>query len=216
MESLYDKQHQCPLCGENFTSKRVKVSKVRVKRIEADFCTYYHGENPNYYSILVCPFCGYAYSENSSPVKEGEKEELKKYLEQNPPRADFTAPRDYHLAIEAFQRALEIARLRKEKPRVLANYSLHIAWIYRQLEEEEEEKEHSAIALEYFLEFYEKDSQVDNMGKLMFIMGELNRRLGKEQEAVFWYNRIISDKKIRDQGVIRKAREQWQSMRGYQ
>ncbi len=33
-----------------------------------------------------------------------------------------------------------------------------------------------------------------------------NRRMGRDKEAVMWYNKIVNDKSIRDAGIIRKAR----------
>ena len=47
----------------------------------------------------------------------------------------------------------------------------------------------------------------------MFILGELYRRLGKKDEALKWYARIVSDEKVTDQNIIRAARKQWQGLR---
>lgn len=214
--SLYAKKQACPYCNKEFTSMRVKVSKVRVKKIDPDFCTWYGGENPYFYAILVCPYCAYAYGESTSRLKRGEGETLASFLEKNPVEDDFSGARNYQLAVKAYLRAVEIAKVRKEKNLVIANYYLQISWIYRYVEDLEKELDYARKSLQYFEEFYEKDTgEVENMAKALFIMGELNRKLGDDSKAILWYTKIINDKKIRDAGIIRKAREQWQEIRGY-
>ncbi|MNL78852.1 hypothetical protein D3C87_2053350 [compost metagenome] len=52
-----------------------------------------------------------------------------------------------------------------------------------------------------------------NNAKLMYLMGELNRRLSRYNEAVKWFSRIINDRKIMDAGMIRASREQWVATR---
>ncbi len=213
MDSLYDKKHTCPFCEREFTSKRVKVGKIRIKKVEEDFCTHYQGENPNYYSVLICPWCGYTYSSQSSKIKDAEKDSIEEFLQQNPLKGDYSGARDHSQALKAFQRALELGEWRKEKSSALANYSMHMAWIYRYLEDWEGEVEYSEKALQYLLDYYERGSQEGNPAKTMYILGELNRRLGREREAVMWYNKIVNDKEIRDAAIIKKAREQWKNMR---
>lgn len=213
MSSLYDKEHICPVCLLNFYSKRVLVSKIRTKKIESDFCTQYHGENPQHYSILVCPTCGFTYSENTSKIKAQEVEKLSKFLLENPAEEDFSQPRDHYLALKSFERALIIGEFRKEKILVLANYCLQIAWIYRFLGDQKKENEYLKKALKYFIEGYEKEADASNVARVMYIIAEINKRLENEKEAVRWFTRIVNDQKIKDQAIIRMAREQWQQMK---
>jgi len=214
LESLYDKKYNCTFCNNEFTNKRVKVSKIRVKEVEADFCTHYHGENPNYYSVLVCPSCGYTFCNNSSKIKDSEKESIKEFLKQNVLEEDFSGPRGHSEALKVFKRALKLGEWRQEKSYILANYCLHISWIYRYLEDRAGEEEYSEKALQYLQDYYEKGSEEGNPAKTMYVLGELNRRMGRDKEAVMWYNKIVNDKSIRDAGIIRKAREQWQYLKG--
>ncbi len=216
MDLLYDKKYTCPLCQREFTNKRVRISKIRIKQVDSDFCTHYHGENPNYYLVIICPFCGFTYTENNSEIKIQGKENLIKFLKGNRLKDDFTGARNDELALKAFFRAVNLGESRKEKNLVLANLYLQTAWIYRFMEDGEKEREYLQKALNYFLEFYEKDSRTGNLAKVLYVIAELYRRLGNEKEAVFWFGRIIKDKSITDAGIIRKAREQWQLIRGYE
>lgn len=213
MDELFDKKYVCELCKREFTNKKVKRSKIKVKKIDTDFYTEYEGENPSYYLVKACPYCGYTMSDFSSPLKSAEIEGLKNFLKENPPENNFSGPRDAKVAEKVFLHALKVSEWRQEKPQVLGNFCLHLSWIYRFLNNEEKEKEYLEKALEHFLNFYQHDSSIINVGKTMFIMGEICRKLGKNNEALKWYSRIISDEKVTDQTIIRMARKQWQEMR---
>lgn len=43
----------------------------------------------------------------------------------------------------------------------------------------------------------------------MYMIGELNRRLGEYNEAIRWFSLVVQDKKIMDSAMIRASREQW-------
>lgn len=213
---LYDKKHTCSLCKNEFTHKRVRFSRIRIKQVDTDFCTHYHGENPSYYSVIVCPFCGFTFTEVTSKIKIQEKETILNFLKDNRLEDDFTGPRNHQLALKAFQRAIKLGESRGERNQVMGNLCLHTAWIYRFMGDEEQEKQYLEKGLDYFLRFYELDSQSGSLAKVLYIIGELYRRLGNNTKAVFWFGRIINDKSINDAGIIRKAREQWQFIKGYE
>jgi uncharacterized protein len=48
---------------------------------------------------------------------------------------------------------------------------------------------------------------------LMFLIGELNKRLERYHEAVRWFSRVVNDKRIMDGAMIRASREQWHALR---
>ncbi|GJM81038.1 hypothetical protein HMSSN139_35340 [Paenibacillus sp. HMSSN-139] len=47
----------------------------------------------------------------------------------------------------------------------------------------------------------------------MYLIGELYRRVGKYNDAVKWFGRVINDKRIVDAAMIRASREQWALLR---
>lgn len=213
LTDLFDKEYECPFCEKVFYSKRVKTSKIRVKSIDSDFCTFYRGENPLYYYILVCTHCGYTYSERSIKISESKRDEIQQFLIENPMSLDFGEYRNHFLAMMVLDRVFVLGEILNERYILLGNYKLQLAWIYRLLKEEESEKECMDEALYYFHEAYEKDPHLVELAKILYILGELYRRLGDERKAVQYYSRIINDKKINDRAIIRKAREQWQNLR---
>ncbi|WP_155986940.1 DUF2225 domain-containing protein, partial [Paenibacillus durus] len=65
LEPLYSIKVNCGNCEREFVTSRVRPSLKRAVRRDADFCSYYKEENPDYYVVRVCPFCGFASTENS-------------------------------------------------------------------------------------------------------------------------------------------------------
>jgi hypothetical protein len=47
----------------------------------------------------------------------------------------------------------------------------------------------------------------------MYLIGELNRRVGEFTVAVRWFSRVINDQRITDAAMIRASREQWAILR---
>jgi uncharacterized protein (DUF2225 family) len=56
---------------------------------------------------------------------------------------------------------------------------------------------------------FETEGADVNNARLMYLIGEIHRRLGNYQKAVLWFGRVINDKKIMDSAMIRACREQW-------
>ncbi len=212
---LFEKEFTCPFCEKVFISKRVKTSKVRIQFVDSDFCTFYRGENPQYYNILVCTHCGYTYTENSKLIDKTNRDQIQQFLKENPVKFNFGNGRNHFLAIIVLDRVFELGKILKERNVILGNYKLQLAWIYRVLKEEKSEKKCMEEALFYYNEAYEKDPHLVDLAKILYILGELYRRLGDERKAVQYYSSIVNDKKINDRAIIRKAREQWQVVRGF-
>jgi len=212
MDDLFLKNVTCLVCGNNFKTSKVRRSRYVVSKVDTDFCTYYKGENPLFYNVNICPFCGYGFTENFAEPGESSKEAIQnKIFKFN---IDFSGKRSVDLAILAYRRAIDCALLQKGKNILLAGLSLHMAWLYRFLGEEEPERKYMAESLHYYKEAFEKDAEIGNLATTLYIMGDLNRRLGNDREAILYFTKIINDKSITDAGIIRMARERWQDMRG--
>jgi hypothetical protein len=64
-----------------------------------------------------------------------------------------------------------------------------------------------------YIGVFEKEGGDLNNARLMYLIGELNRRLKHYNEAVKWFSRIINDKRIMDAGIIKASRDMWAVMR---
>ncbi len=213
-ETLYDKKYTCPVCGNAFNSKKMKSSACRVDRRDEDFCVVYKQDNPMHYEIIVCSQCGYAASENSfENLTPTEKQQVKSMLSGKVVSRSFCGERTVNDALDSFKLALFLAKQREAKRSIIGGLALKLAWIYREMKCDKE-----AGFLEYALQNYTEAYNTEELplGNLdeisvQYLMGELSRRLGKYDEAIFWFNKAVSNPERRDNPRVEKlAREQWQ------
>jgi len=212
MDDLFLKNLTCLACDNDFKSSKVRRSRYIVSKVDTDFCTHYKGENPLFYNANICPFCGYGFTENFPTPGDKSKELLENKIFKF--TVDFSGKRTVDLAILAYRRAIDCALLQKAKNILLAGLTLHTAWLYRLVGEAEPEKKYLEESINYYKEAFEKDADIGNLAKTLYVMGDLSRRLGNDREAILYFTRIINDKSINDVGIIRMARERWQDMRG--
>lgn len=210
VQPLYQITVVCPLCGNDFRTSRVRPSFRKPVGKDSDFCGHYRGANPDYYVVRVCPYCGYSHTENfenklSPPIKA----EIRQKISSNWNMRDFSGERDWNTAMQAYKLALLCAQMAKEKPRVIAGLLHHIAWLYREKGDKEQEEKFLRFALEAYIEVFETESIDVNDARLMYIIGELHRRLKEYNEAVRWFARVVNDKRIMDAAMIKACREQW-------
>ncbi len=158
---------------------------------------------------MVCPTCGYAalksdfqkiqsYKREVILVKIGNQWQGKEY------------PQVYNeeIAIERYKLALLNAVLGEFKDSTKAMLCLKIAWMYRLLENKEDEKAFLERALQGFVIAYENERTPIyglNIYSLQYIIGELYRRIGDYTNAKLWLGRVIVSKT--DQKIKDKARD---------
>lgn len=215
MEPLYQTKMKCICCETIFTTSRVRPSFKKAVSTDSDFCGYYQSDaNPDYYVVRVCPTCGFATTENGiQKLSDGQKKAYHEQIGSRWKQADYGGKRDAAAAMKAYKLALLTAQTIDEKPRVIAGILHHIAWLSRYEGNQQEEQRFMRYALQAYIKVYEEEGSQLNNAKLMYIIGELNRRIGELTEAVKWFSRIVSDKRIMDEAMIRRSREQWQLIR---
>jgi uncharacterized protein (DUF2225 family) len=214
-EALYSKKVACPICGKQFSSLKAKVNACRTAKKDEDFCTHYAGINPMYYEIFVCPFCGYAASENSfGELNDTEIKLLKEAFAGRTVGRSFCTERDLNDAIATYKLAIHTAELRNARASVLAGLCLKLAWMYRYAEDKQEEV-FLSYALKNYLEAFDKEElPIGNLNgiSMMYLLGELSRRLGMLSEAITWFGKAVaSPERAENPRIERMAREQWSS-----
>ncbi|MNP41827.1 hypothetical protein D3C76_1355510 [compost metagenome] len=115
--------------------------------------------------------------------------------------------------METYKLALLCAQTIGDKDRIIASLLHHIAWLYRYKGNREQELRFLQFSLESYVRVYENEDPFGNDAKLMYLIGELHRRVGDYNNAVRWFSRVINDKKIMDAAMIRASREQWAVLR---
>lgn len=208
---------ECPVCA-----KKTKVTKVRSRLIKIsqdyDFCTYYKDFNPYYYSIWVCSHCGYAADEpHFEKVQEKNKEKIAQFLSKKEVKIQFHEQRSRNDAIAAFKLGIFFADMIEEKPSYMAGLYLKLAWLYREAESEDQEKELLVRALEHYdksltTERYPIGAMTDNA--VMYLIGALSYKTGNVEKATQYLSRIVGSERARlETGIYNKARDLWQDIR---
>ncbi|CAM4381611.1 DUF2225 domain-containing protein [Paenibacillus phoenicis] len=214
LEPLYQIKVTCIHCQSEFSTSRVRPSFKRAVRTDTDFCGYYQKENPDYYVVRVCPSCGFASTENSvSRLTDRQRALFQEAIGSRFNQKDYGGRRDWETAMETYKLALICAQTIGETDRIIASLLHHIAWLYRYKNNVEQEKRFLEYSLEAYIRVYEKEGVGGSDARLMYLIGELNRRIGKYNDAVKWFGRVINDKRIMDAAMIRASREQWALLR---
>jgi len=214
MDPLYQIKITCSCCKSVFQTSRVRPSFKRAVRVDSDFCGHFDRVNPDFYVVRVCPFCGFASTENfreelPQPLVEAYLEKMGKFWVAR----DYGGERSARDAMECYKLALLTAQTVKEKDRVVAGLLHHIAWLYRYEGDTEMEGKFLKFALDSYIQVYESELEAVNNARLLYLIGELHRRTGNPREAVRWFSRVIHDKQITDASMIQASREQWTLIR---
>jgi uncharacterized protein (DUF2225 family) len=211
---LYSIKVKCCNCEQEFSTSRVRPSLKQAVRRDADFCAYYKADNPDYYVVRVCPNCGFASTENSADkLTDVQRQAFNEQVGNRWKIRDFGEKRSWETALETYKLALLCAQSINDKNRIIASFLHHIAWLYRYKGDTEQEKRFLRYSLDEYVKVYEKDGMGGNDARLMYLIGELNRRIEEFPAAVMWFSRLINDQKITDAAMIRAAREQWVVLR---
>ena len=215
IEPLFQAKVTCVCCEHDFQSSRVRPSFKKAIRTDSDFCLYYKDEvNPDFYVVRICPLCGFASTENAlQKLTPRQKEQYMNKLGKSWVHRDYGGERSWEDAMTSYKLALVCAQAVGEKDRVIAGLLHHIAWLYRMRENKEQELRFLRFALEAYIKVYETEGVKLNNARLMFLIGELHRRLDEPYDAVKWFARVVNDKRIEDAGMIRASREMWQNLR---
>ncbi len=214
VEPLFQVTVDCLCCEQSFQTSRVRPSFKKPYKRDTDFCAYYREVNPEYYVVRVCPYCGFATTENFTYVMtEQQKQAVYRKISAFWTFRDFGGERTWKEAMLTYKLALICAQNKNESERVISGILHHIAWLYRYENNEEQENRFLTYALESYIRVFEIEGAELNNARLMYLIGEINRRLKQYNEAVKWFARVVNDKKIMDAGMIRACREQWQETR---
>ncbi|MCK9443221.1 MAG: DUF2225 domain-containing protein [Tissierellaceae bacterium] len=213
-DELFDKKVECPVCKHEFTTKKIRSSRLRIEKRDEDFLNHYTTENPIKYNIFVCPNCGYSSWESKFEQIKGDQIGIviDNISSRWNPR-DFGGIRSNMEAIETYKLALVIGMQLECTKLELGNTCLNIGWLYRLDKKREEEKRFLILARDKFIEAYNTESlSGTNMdeSKLSYLIGELSRRIGERETALSWFNTCLNLTSTRlNPALDSMAREQW-------
>lgn len=204
----------CPVCNVSFKLHTPKSGTSVLERRDADFCPYYSGINPLFYSVWVCPHCGFAaLKEHFRELSGNDKVALAMALSgaQEHRRHDFSKEeRSLFAAMLSFQLALKSYEVRRMPPEVRAGVLLRLAWTCRYGNDRKRERLYLEQASMLYQEAYDKgvsrNSSISE-AHVAFLVGEAMRRLGRGPEAIDWFLRAVKDDPSKGE-TYRMARDQ--------
>jgi uncharacterized protein (DUF2225 family) len=213
-ENLYNKNIVCPVCGAKLDVTKVKAKGCKVASRDTDYCVYYEDLNPLFYNIWVCEFCGYAAQEDKfETIIQKDRAAVKETISPHWTRRSFTGERNVDNAIEVHKLALYNLQVRKANASEFAKVCIRIAWLFR-LKKDEKENEFLQFALNCYSETYEKESfPADKLDEYtcMYMIAELSRRLGKYDDAIKWFSKIMGSPDARkNRNLLDNVREQYE------
>ncbi|TCO79508.1 DUF2225 domain-containing protein [Marinisporobacter balticus] len=213
VEALYDKEICCSICKNIFRTKKVRTSAVRLEKRDADFCVYYNGENPIYYAVFTCPNCGYtAFESVFQEISPKDKKVIIAKVSNRWVQRDFGKERNVYQAIEVYKLAILCGQLLNQKKGILGMLCLRLGWLYRYIGEIRE-FDFLKHAIDCFEEAFRYERlPIGNLDEisLIYLLGELNRRLEKYDEAIDWFNKAVNNRAIKQKRKLDiLAREQW-------
>ncbi|MBZ4664330.1 MAG: hypothetical protein JG776_2048 [Caloramator sp.] len=192
---LYEKTILCPVCSTEFKSKALRNGKTRRVGSDTDLMPIYQGPNPLFYDVHICPSCGYsALNQYFEKVKQEQALLIKSVITPKFRPKNYPEVYDENIAIERYKLALLNAVVKKAKSSEKAFICLKIAWMYRLLQNNSEERKFLEQAYVGFKESFETEAfpicSMDNY-TLSYLIGELARRLGDNDEALLWFSKVI-------------------------
>ncbi|WP_010294327.1 DUF2225 domain-containing protein [Clostridium senegalense] len=196
---LYKKTIICPVCENTFKQLALKSNSYRMISKDSDFFIRYDLINPYFYDVYVCEHCGYsALKVDFNKITERQKELVKTNISQKFKSRTYPETYTREIAIERYKLALLNATYINSKAGTKAMICLKLAWMYRlgtSDKDKELERTFLTSALEGFEFAFSKESlPIYKMNKfiLMYLIGEINRRLGNYNASLNWFSRVLT------------------------
>lgn len=208
---LYDRQVTCPVCENVFKARSVKTSSYRVIKQDSDLFINYGSVNPYFYDVWVCNSCGYSAMKNDfNKIRSFQVDSIKQKITSKWHGRNYPDVYDINTAIERYKLSLLNYVVMEARSSKKAMNCLKLAWMYRILEDKSNEISLLKQALEGFNDaYFNEDFPIYGMDKFtcMYLIGELNRRVGNTSEAMSWFSKVIVTQSV-PQKLKDRARDQ--------
>lgn len=217
---FYEKNIDCMHCKKSFPTMKVRSKFIKVAHSETDFQPVYTDEKVNalYYNVFVCQHCGFSFTEDFSKYfAPGVIELIEQQVTKNWVPHNFKGERVIFDAIQAYKLAFLCATLKKEKFVITSGLALRLAWLYRSLKNDGQEKRFLKISRDHYMEsFSNEDYASTQMSgiRVMYMIGELSRRLEDYENATRFFSRVIENQRAGGEAkLVDMAKEQWELVR---
>lgn len=182
--TLDDGDFTCSFCGQSFKDKIIWSTNVMER--DAEFRPHAMGLDPLPYYVHPCPHCGYPTDGDRVELSDREKAEIGKWL---------TAYRESHggrvSSAGKYEVLANIYIIRQLPSDKIAYAYQRAAWMADDSRDEAAGRKFRTSTLEYLTMALEKSAvEAKMVPNLTYLAGELNRRLGRFDEALLWFSRV--------------------------
>lgn len=195
LDFLYDKSFTCPVCNNQIKARSVKNGKTRLVSKDTDLMPRHEPVNPMFYDVVLCPKCGYAaLAKYFDKIKHEQTLVIKSTITPKFKAKVYPDEYDVDIAIERYKLALLNSVVKNSKMSERAYTCLKLGWMYRLKEDSENELKFLEQALVGFREAFSKEPfPICGMDTytLVYLLGELSRRLGHLEDALKWFGKVI-------------------------
>lgn len=197
LEVLYDKTHECPVCDITFTSKGIRSGKNKVISTDSDLYSKFSVVNPVIYDVIVCD-CGYAALSNTfDQLRPTQVSWIKEQITSKYHTTNYPVILHEEHAINRYKLALLNATVKKSRIGEKAYICLKIGWLYRDLQDKENERLFLEHARQDFLKAFSSERfpifELDEL-TTMYLIAELSRKAGDFATASQWAGELITKK----------------------
>lgn len=215
IELLYDFKEKCIICGREFPIKKVRKSRLRVIKSDADFCTYYEGINPYYYEFLVCKHCKSVFTPSLGNYLEEDdlktRKKILKFYSQMRNTSSLEGERNLEDALRISKLSILTADMIGVPYALMANLFTRAAWFNRFKENVKEEEKYLQLAYKNYKKSYKEGENILSVEMLTYLLGELSNRLGDYKKSQIWFSLLFSLKG--DIAIVNKGRDRWLSIK---
>lgn len=214
---LYNVDKTCSVCNKDFPVTKVRSRIVKIKQ-DTDFCTYYKDVNPYYYTVWVCPHCGYAAQDEHFPkILPANITKVANFLAGRTVNINLSGKRSREQAIAAYKLAIFFAEMENLAASEIGGLYLRLGWVFREGEMVEEEQRALSKAAEYFEQaLFRERLPIAGMSEvgLTYLIGELLRRVGRREDALRYFSKVVSNPQAKlEKRILTMARDAWHEAR---
>jgi uncharacterized protein len=212
-EPTYSAEKECPVCQKKFSVTRTRGRQTLVKQ-DSDFCSHFQDINPYYYTVWVCSHCGYAAADgNFSELSVAAKDKIAKFLGNRTVNVNYSGIRTREQAVSTYKLAIFFAELIEASASKQADLYLRLSWLYREGENEHDEKAALAIACEQYEQaLFRERLPIGTLSEtaVSYLIGELARRTEQTEKALLYLGKVVGNPAAKlEPRVLNLAREAW-------
>jgi uncharacterized protein len=189
MTTLSRKPFECAFCGKVFQDD-IAVGSNTSSAQDTDFRTHSKGVQAIPHYVHTCPFCGFTDDLHEEELQHEERERILEYLSTRSlgqGLGGLSSTQKYELLANLFI-------IRNRPSMEIAQVYMKAAWMAEDesnLELGNRFRECAKDFLVRALETHEVERETAPV--ITYLVGELNRRLGKFNEAAEWFSRVRSE-----------------------